>query len=109
MWPSNERTKWKVESQADSRLSMIDTHNTPRIDIDKYVTVEPIHEIFRPDFTVYVQEHASTAMNYGDITDQTLKQASIETHGFVQKKVGEHSLASLMPLDAMFMTYSVPT
>ena len=69
MWPSNEKTKWKVESRADSRLSMIDTHNTPRSDINEYVEVEPIHEIFRPDFTVYVQEHGSTAMNYDAITD----------------------------------------
>ena len=69
MWPSNEKTKWKVESQADSQLSMIDTHNTPRMDTDKNVKVEPIHEIFRPDFTVYVQEHGSTAMNYDDIID----------------------------------------
>ena len=69
MWPSNEKTKWKVESQADSQLSMIDTHNTPRTDIDEYLEVESIHKFFRPDFKVYVQEHASTAMNYDDNID----------------------------------------
>ena len=77
MWPSNEKTKWKVESQADSQLCMIDTHDTPRTDIDKDLEVESIHEIFRPDFKVYVQEHASTAMNCDYISDQILEQASI--------------------------------
>ena len=77
MWPSIEKTKWKVESQADSQLCMIDTHDTPRTDIDKDLEVESIHEIFRPDFKVYVQEHASTAMYCDYISDQILEQASI--------------------------------
>ena len=110
MQPSNEKSKLKAERQAESQLSMIDTRGTQHKDIDKYEKVESIRDFFRPDFTVYVQQHASTTKNgNADITDQTLKQASIETQGCVQNKFGEQSLASLMPLDPMFMTYSVPT
>ena len=108
MLPNNEKSILKAESKADSQMSMIDTRGTPRKNIDKYEKVESIREYFRPDFTVYVQEHASTTKNCGTI-DQTLKHASIKTQGCFQNKFGEQSLASLMPLNPIFMTYSVPT
>ena len=104
----NKKNNLKVESQADSQLSMIDTHGSPCMDTDEYAMVESIREIFKPDFTVYVQEPAGTTV-CGDITDQTLKRSSIETQVFVQNKLSEHSLASLMPLATKFTSYPKPT
>ena len=108
MWLTNEKNKFEVESQADSQLSMIDTHGSPCMGTDEYEMVESIREIFRPDFTVYVQKHAGTTV-CDDIPDQTLKRSSIETQGFVQNKLSEHSLASLMPVATMITSYPMPT
>ena len=104
----NKNNNLKVESQADSQLSKIDTHGSPCMDTDEYAMVESIREIFKPDFTVYVQEHAGTTV-CDDITDQTLKRSSIETQGFVQNKLIEHSLASLMPRATNITSYLKPT
>ena len=92
MWLTNEKNKFEVQSQADSQLSMIDTHGSPCKGTDEYEMVESIRDIFRPDFTVYVQEHAGATV-FDDITDQTLKRSSIETQGFVQNKLSDNSLA----------------
>ena len=66
MQPANEG-----ESQADSQLSVIDTHGTLCKDTDEFETAESIRDFFRPDFTVYVQKHSGTT-DYSDITKQTL-------------------------------------
>ena len=71
MKPTNEKHIWEAESQADSQLSMIDTHGTPGKDTDEFETAESIREIFKPDFSVYVQKHSCTT-DYSDITKQTL-------------------------------------
>ena len=51
MWPTNERV---ADSQADSQLSIIDTHGNPCEDIDDFEEEESIRRNFRPDFKVYV-------------------------------------------------------
>ena len=50
---------------------MIDTHGTPCKDTDEFETAESIREIFKPDFSVYVQKHSCTT-DYSDINKQTL-------------------------------------
>ena len=50
---------------------MIDAHGTPCKDTDEFETVESIREIFRPDFSVYVQKQSCTT-DYSDITKQKL-------------------------------------
>ena len=71
MQPTNEKHIWEAESQADSQLSMIDTYGTPCKYTDEFETAESIREIFKPDFSVYVQKHSCTN-DYSDITKQTL-------------------------------------
>ena len=71
MWPDIEKNKMDLESQADSYLSMIDTHGTPRKDMAKFEEfekAESIRDIFKPDFTVYVLGHCGLTVN-NDITD----------------------------------------
>ena len=87
---------------------MIDTHGTPSKDIDEIEINESIDQIFRPDFRVYTQKHASTT-NSDEIIGKTIKNSSFETQAFVQNMFGVYPLASLMPLDPMLTTYSVPT
>ena len=50
---------------------MIDTYGTPCKYTDEFETAESIREIFKPDFSVYVQKHSCTN-DYSDITKQTL-------------------------------------
>ena len=97
-----------MESQADSQFSVIDAHDTQCKGLDEFEKVYSIREIFKPDFTVYVQGPAGTTV-CDDITDQTLKRSSIETQVFVQNKLSEHPLASLMPLATKFTSYPKPT
>ena len=66
-----EADKWEVESQADSQFSVIDAHDTHRKDFDEFEKVYSIREIFKPDFTVYVQKHSSTK-KFSEITKQNL-------------------------------------
>ena len=73
-----QTNKWDAESQVDSQPSVIATHDTPRKNIDEFEKAETIGEIFKPDFTVYVQKHPST-QKYPEITKQNLKNARFET------------------------------
>ena len=36
---------------------MIDPRDIAGMDMDVFVKEEPIHEYFKPDFTVYIQDH----------------------------------------------------
>ena len=66
-----QTNKWDAESHVDSQLSVIATHGTQGKNIDEFEKVETIGEIFKPDFTVYVQKHSSTK-KFSEITKQNL-------------------------------------
>ena len=52
-----------MESQADSQFSLFDAHDTQCKDLDEFEKVYSICEIFKPDFTVYLQKHSGMVLN----------------------------------------------
>ena len=77
-----EKDKLEVESQADSQFCVIDAHDTHCKDFDEFEKVYSIREIFKPDFTVYLQKHSGTTQN-DDITKQNINKGGIETQKLV--------------------------
>ena len=78
MWQTFEKYKWEVESQADSQFSVIDAHDTQCKGLDEFEKVYSIREIFKPDFTVYLQKHSGTTQD-NIISEQVLNKGGIET------------------------------
>ena len=56
---------------------MIDSRDTPLKDIYEFEESESILEIFKPDFTVYVQEHCG--MTDSNKTEHEIKSNKFET------------------------------
>ena len=77
MWQTFEKYKWEVESQADSKFSVVDAHDTQSKGLDEFEKVYSIREIFKPDFTVYLQHSGTTQDNV--ISEQVLNKGGIET------------------------------
>ena len=84
---------------------MIDSRDIAGMDMDVFVKEEPIHEYFKPDFTVYIQDHPAALLfdtiSYKPITSFINEQQ-------VEKRIGEWPTDLPIPFVSMQKSTPVP-
>ena len=65
---------------------MIDPRDIAGMDMDVFVKEEPIHEYFKPDFTVYTRKH-SAALLFD--TNESKPSTSFINQQSIEKRIGE--------------------
>ena len=81
---------------------MIDPRDIAGMDMDVFVKEEPIHEYFKPDFTVYIQDHPVA------IEFDTISYKPITSFINVEKRIGEWPTDLPIPFVSMQKSTPVP-
>ena len=85
---------------------MIDPRDIAGMDMDVFVKEEPIHEYFKPDFTVYIRDHPAALLF--DTIDYRPSTSFIKKEQSIEKRIGENPTDLPIPFVSMQKSTPVP-